>query len=153
MRLVAAIAVLAVMACGASALAQTDPTANRPDPAITDGSAQKALDSARAKWKAAHIRNYDFRGAISCFCAPAYRKARTLKVRGGAPVHPPDNLRNVASVPRIFHVIQQAIDEKVASLQVTYVKRGFPRSVWIDRSRQIADEEVSYSFDRFKPRK
>lgn len=147
------LAVAVVLVVAASATAQGDPTIGSPDPAIASGQAQKALDVARAKWKAARVTSYDFRGSISCFCAPDYRKARTVKVRHGAPVHPPDSLKSVATVPRMFRFIQAAIDGKVASLQVQYGKRGVPRSIWVDRSRQIADEEVGYSFDRFVVRK
>jgi hypothetical protein len=139
----------ATLAVGASSAAQGPPSI---DPAITDGSAQKALDGARAAWKAAGIKNYQVRVALGCFCPEQYRTPRTIRVRRLAPVNPPPHLKDMATVPRMFRKIQGAIDAKVAMVDVTYGARGVPRSITIDRSRMIADEEQYYTVDRFKQR-
>jgi len=62
--------------------------------------------------------------------------------------HPPD-LKSVASVPRLFRAIQQAIDDKVVQLDVSYGKRGVPRSLYVDRSKNVIDEETGYTIKRF----
>lgn len=150
MRLPTAVLTTLALATGpAVALAQTAPT-DTPDPKITSGQAQKDLDAARAAWKKAGIRSYTFRGQLSCFCPETYTRARTLRVRNAAPVNPPQNLGPIASVPRMFRLIQGAIDDKVAGLTVSYGTRGVPRKIGIDRSRMIADEESYYTIDRFK---
>ncbi len=139
-----AIATLAAVPAGAQQGPQTDV-------AILDGSAQKALDAARAKWKAKGPRSYQMRVRHQCFCPPQYTKPRTVVVRGGRIVKAADEVRDVATVPRLFRIVQRAIDDKVVNLDVRYdAKRGFPVSVFVDRSLMIADEEQGYGADRFK---
>jgi Family of unknown function (DUF6174) len=53
-------------------------------------------------------------------------------------------------VPRLLRVVQHAIDERVSGLSVRYNRRGIPRSISIDSSRAIADDERSYAVDRFR---
>lgn len=140
-----------VLAAGpAAAAAQTAPAGDMPDPRIASGQAQRELDAARAAWKTAGIRSYTFRGRLSCFCPETYTTPRTLRVRNASPVKPPQNLLPIASVPRMFRLIQGAIDDGVAGLTVRYGARGVPRQIGIDRSRMIADEESYYTIDRFK---
>jgi hypothetical protein len=129
--------------------AQAPQPGDTPDPAITDGSAQRALNQARARFKAANVRSYRVRVALGCFCPEDIRKPRTLTVLGGIPRTPPKHLQDMATVPRMFRRIQRAIDEAVAGLVVTYGARGVPRKLTIDVSRMIADEESYYTIDRF----
>ncbi len=145
------VALLAATALGGlpAAHAQSPGPGERPDPAIADGSAQRALTKARARWKAANARSYRVRVALSCFCPEDVRRPRTITVRNGIPRTPPSHLRDVATVPRMFRTIQRAIDRRVAGLTVAYGPRGVPRSISIDVSRMIADEESFYTIDRF----
>ena len=117
-----------------------------------NGSAQRELDAARERWRAAGLRSYRFRARLQCFCAPSFRAPAVIVVRHGRPVDPPDRLRDVATVPRLLRKVQRAIDERVAGLSVRYGRRGVPRSIWIDSSRRIADEEVGYVVERFRAR-
>jgi hypothetical protein len=137
------------LATAPAASAQAPGPGDQPDPAIADGSAQRALTAARARWKAANVRSYRVRVALGCFCPEEIRKPRTITVRGGIPVRPPSHLKEVATVPRMFRLIQRSIGRGVAGLDVTYGARGVPRTISIDVSRMIADEESSYSIDRF----
>jgi len=139
-------AVLLALALGAGiASAQLPP--QTPDPAIADGSAQKHLDEARAKWKAQAPRSYRFELRRQCFCPP--QKGVTVIVRGGKITKYPEDLKSVASVPRLFRAIQGAIDDKVVQLDVSYAKRGVPSKLYIDRSKYVADEESGYTIKRF----
>jgi hypothetical protein len=140
-----AVALLAAPAATAQA-----PPPDAPDPAIADGSAQRALDAARERWQAGGRRSYRFRVSLLCFCPEGYRAPRTLTVRRGRPVDPPRHLRQVATVPRLFRVVQEAIDRGVAGLGVTYGAHGLPRSISIDVSRMIADEETAYRVSRLR---
>lgn len=151
-RLLLILVATAVALAAVPATAQSPLPDEKPDARITDGSAQRELDIARAKWKAAHIRNYNVRVALSCFCPEEIRKPRTIKVRGTVPVKPPSHLKAVASVGRMFKRIQAAIDQGVAAIGVSYGKYGVPKTITIDVSRAIADEESYYRIDRFQKR-
>jgi hypothetical protein len=95
------------------------------------------------------VRSYRVRVARGCFCPPEFTRPRTITVRGGVPYRPPEHLKDVATVPRMFRRIQGAIDDGVAGLTVTYGARGVPQSITIDISRMIADEEAYYTIDHF----
>ncbi len=84
------------------------------------------------------------RVALGCFCPPQITKPRTLTVRRGSPVRPPSHLTKVATVPRLFRVIQKAIDARVVGLTALYRARGVPKSIAIDVSGMVADEESAY---------
>ena len=124
------------------------------DPQIADGSAQRALDAARARWRATGLRSYDFRVALLCFCSEDVRRPHDLRVRGGRPIGPgpPRHLREVATVPRMHRVVQAAIDARVDGLSVRYGRRGLPRRIDIDADRGVADEEHSFEAGRLRPR-
>jgi hypothetical protein len=142
-------AALAALALAAGAAAAPIPAGH--DPHIADGTLQHKLDSARKKWKAAHVGSYRYEIKVICFCPPA--QAEVFTVKKGAPTKYPSGHKSLASVPRLFKTIQGAIDDDVANLNVTYGKRGVPTSIYIDRSQQIADEEVGYDVKRFTPLK
>src|SRR3954451_1840850 len=126
-----ALAVSALLLTGApAAVAQAPP--HEPDPSIADGSAEQALDAARARWAATGLTDYRFRGRLLCFCPQSYTTPRTLTVRDGRARRPPQNLKPIATVPRMFRVVQRAIDRQVAGLAVTYGATGLPRSISID---------------------
>jgi Family of unknown function (DUF6174) len=122
-----------------------------PDPSIMDGTALAALRAAEDRWDAEGLRDYRFTVAIGCFCPPEYTKARRITVRDGHPQHPPAAKKPVATVPRLFRRVHDAIREGVAGLQVRYGWTGMPRVISIDGSRMIADDEVTYSAKRLRP--
>ncbi|WP_320671991.1 DUF6174 domain-containing protein [Patulibacter defluvii] len=144
-------AVVAALAVAGPAAAQGVPLPDQPDPSITDGSAQRALDAARAQWKAYGVRHYRMRVRQQCFCPPQYTSARTITVRRGKPVgRVVEHLRPFATVPRLFARLQEAIDAKVSQLDVRYGAHGVPRDFFVDRSRAIVDEERGVGVDRFR---
>ncbi|MDW5595076.1 DUF6174 domain-containing protein [Conexibacter stalactiti] len=119
------------------------------DPSIRDGSAQRRLDAARERWAALGARSYSFRVRVSCFCPDTIRRPRTIVVRRGKPVGSiPTHLRRYATVPRLFTRVQDAIDGDVARLTATYGARGVPKTIYVDQSFQIADEEQGVTVDR-----
>jgi hypothetical protein len=146
MRLVTLLLVCA-LAVPVAAGAQTEPNRGAPDPRITDGTRQDQLDAARKRWKTAHVRSYRYQISVSCFCAPS--KGLVYVVRNGVPKVPAKGQKSIATVPRLFKTIQGAIDRKVANLDVTYGRRGVPKSIYIDSSQMIADEEVGYTITHF----
>ena len=138
-------AALAAFALAVTAAGATSPP-TRPDPQIADGTLQRGLDAARKRWKAAHVGSYRYTLDVSCFCRP---NQHVYVVRRGIPKGGAGADKEVATVPRLFRLIQREIDAGVADLAVTYGKRGVPRSIAVDGSRQIADDEVSYAISRF----
>lgn len=146
---------LAAPAAGSRAHAAGAPTApprDAPDPRIADGSAQRDLDAARERWRSLGVRSYRMRVRLSCFCPRETTRPRTVVVRGGRIGRGiPLPARAYASVPRLFARVQRAIDDRVAQLDVTYGARdGVPRSIAVDVSRMIADEEMGATIDRFR---
>jgi hypothetical protein len=156
LRLVAALALVFGALLVATAGGQTpapqppqppQPPQDTPDRSIRDGSAQRALDRARRRWRRARIHNYRFELTRSCFCPQS--GSPILFVRGGRPVNPSPSLRHVATIRRLHRRVQDAIDDRVADLDVTYGRRGIPRGIGIDGHRMIADDEIAYSVERF----
>lgn len=135
----------------ASAPAGTPPGPDdKPDARILDGTAQRRLDAARERWRALSVSSYRMRVRVQCFCPREITRSRTLTVRRGKPVAPvPEHLRPYATVPRLFTQIQDAIDGRVAALTAEYTAAGVPRTIFVDRSFMIADEERGVGVDRF----
>ncbi|MDX6678360.1 MAG: hypothetical protein QOE31_2412 [Solirubrobacteraceae bacterium] len=152
-RIAALAAVAVAFALSIAAASAQAPPPNPPDPHVADGSLQRRLDDARRSWKAASVRSYRFELVRSCFCPP--QKTRLVVVHGGVPQRWPSGLKAVATVPRLFKVIQAAIDARAARITAIYAKHGVPREIYVDRAVYIADEETGYSIRRFtllKPR-
>ncbi|MGB7161267.1 MAG: DUF6174 domain-containing protein [Tepidisphaeraceae bacterium] len=125
----------------------------QPDPQIRDGSAQRELDAARERWREYAAASYRMRVRVQCFCPQEITRPRMLIVRSGHPVGPiPAHLRPYATVPRLFARIQDAIDGSVAQLTTEYGRHGLPRTIYVDRSFAIADEERAVGVDRFRRR-
>jgi hypothetical protein len=139
----------ATAAAAGPAGAQAPP--NPVDPQIADGSAQTALDAAKTRWKAAKIDSYRFQARRACYCPGSGWV--TVTVRHGSPsVRRASNVKAIATVPRQFRTIQQAIDGRVHDLAVTYGTYGVPRKISIDRIAYVADEEQYFSTRAFHRR-
>ena len=141
--------VVAACAFAAPALAQEPP--NPTAASIANGTAEKALDQARAKWKKAKLRSYDYEARRSCFCpTTGWHK---VKVRNNHLSGTPHNdVKDIATVPRLFKVIQQAIDRRSHGLTVTYGTYGVPKQISIDPIANVIDEEQNFTIRRFKRR-
>jgi len=140
---------IGICALAAPALAEEPP--NPTDPKIASGSAEKALDKARAKWKKAKLGSYDFEAQRSCFCpTTGFHKVKIRKNRVSGTPH--SDIKEIATVPRLFKVIQKAIDEKSHKLTVTYGTYGVPTKISIDRIANVIDEEQYFTIRRFKRR-
>jgi Family of unknown function (DUF6174) len=144
----AAAAVLLLSAAASTAMAQAPSGAV--DPAIADGTAQQRLDAAKQRWQAAGIEDYRFTVERQCFCVPSFRGPVAIVVRGGVPdAATPAAFQDVATVPRLHAIVQQAIDDRVERLDVRYDRRGVPLSISIDHSSMIADDEIAYVVSGF----
>jgi hypothetical protein len=122
-----------------------------PDPGIADGSAQRALDQARARWNRLKIRNYDYEVMVTCFCP--YTGWVRVQVRNTVPTTRSQAAAGeLATVPRLFRQIQQAIDTPAHQLDVRYGARGVPVHVYSDPIQYAADDEHGFGIRRFKRR-
>ena len=148
--LLLALGLTAAVFTAAPAGAQNLPPAT-PDPSIADGSAQSALTAARARWKRSNVRSYDFEVKRTCFCP--YTGWIAVKVRGGViSKRSRAAAGDLASVPRLFRVIQTAIDDKAHKLSVRYGARGVPLEVFMDPIQYAVDDEWGFDVRRFKRR-
>ena len=140
--LLVALALIAPAAAPASA-------SDHADPSITNGSAQRHLDQARARWRKRGPRNYTYRARLICFCTPESLKPHTFVVRNGKPRHPPKGFRGVATAPRLFRLVRAAIHDRVDGLRVKYRRNGMLEELDVDQDSRAADDEFSYVIDRF----
>jgi hypothetical protein len=143
---------LCALACAPAAARSQAPRpsellGDEPDPAIANGSAQRRLDAARRRWRRAGIHNYRLDLDRACFCPPD--DGVVIFVRNDRPVNAPATLRGVATILRLFRVVQGAIDDGVADLSVSYGRRGIPRRIRIDGHLMLSDDEVTYRVERF----
>ena len=118
------------------------------------GSIQADLLRYQGRWERRRVANYVYTGAWNCFCPRDYTADAEVTVRGGVivnvasadPAVPniPDPERFV-SVKALFAVLQSAIDENAARIDVTYNGQfGYPEQFFIDYNEMMADEERGF---------
>ncbi len=115
----------------------------------------------RDLWNRQNISSYRYTLSNSCFCIPDARGPVVIEVRNGQttsitsvatgqPVNP-EFFQNYKTIPKLFNVIQDAINRKASSLNVQYSARfGYPTKIDIDYNSQIADEEIYLTIENFK---
>lgn len=125
-----------------------------PVPPVTTGNPdQDALNKNRALWKKAHLSTYTYTYKRMCFCPP--EEDILVKVQYGNVVaasyspsnNPvmPERLDALMTVEELFQVIQKAITDQVARLDVTYnPSLGYPERIFIDVDERMADEEMTH---------
>ncbi|EIJ36341.1 DUF6174 domain-containing protein [Thiothrix nivea] len=132
---------------------------------LTD--AQSQLDANRKQWESQGIDDYSFTLQRSCFCRGDAIRPINIEVRDGSVTSaryadtgeliPDDRQTNKQSIYNLsadglFNLVDQAIKGGAAQVDVSYDKQyGIPTSIYIDQSKQIADEEMGYSITNFRP--
>lgn len=120
------------------------------------------LEGARTMFHQNMSNNYSFHWRQSCECSPDATAEMLITVTNGAisdaiyvqteqPV--PANIRaTLLTIDGVFDKIQDAIDEDAHMITVQYdTELGFPSSVAVDYSEQIADEELSLILSNVVP--
>lgn len=109
---------------------------------------QTNLEAAKALWESQNMTDYSLTQTLSCFCTPEYTMPHTYEVVNGEIITPiEENAPERHTVAEAFAMIQEAIDNDVARLDVTYdAELGYPTGIGIDRDLMIADEEQYYTF-------
>ncbi|MBD2213700.1 hypothetical protein H6G27_28105 [Nostoc linckia FACHB-104] len=115
----------------------------------------------RNLWNQQNILNYRYTFSNGCFCIPDARGPVVIEVRNGQTVSitsvatgqpvDPQFFQNYNTIPKLFNVIQDAINRKASSLNVKYEPRlGYPTQIDIDYNTQIADEEIYLTIENFQ---
>ena len=122
--------------------------------------AQSNLNAAKALRNSKEVSHYTATQQLSCFCTPNSTHPVQFDVMSGAIVEgsiqyvnetdkiPASQLTvNPMTVEDTFAFIQDAIDRKADSIDVTYdAEYGFPTKMNIDYSMMMADEEQYYTY-------
>ena len=122
-------------------------------PHTTGNPDQDALNRNMALWKKAHLSTYTYTYKRVCFCPE--EEYIQVKVQYGEVVSAhyspsskpvmPERLDSLKTVEELFQVIQKAITDEVAKLEVTYNARlGYPERIYIDIDERMADEEMEH---------
>jgi hypothetical protein len=111
------------------------------------------LDAARKRWAAHLPGSYSFTRAQRCECLPDQTRPIRISVTAGQitsavyvddqrPVS--DQVRGtLLTIDGVFDQIQDAIDRDAAEITIAFDPTlGYPTAVFVDYSRQIADEEL-----------
>lgn len=121
----------------------------------------RRLQFNRRLWNQQNISNYRYTFSNGCFCIPEARGPVVIEVRNGQttsitsvatgePVDP-QFFQKYNTIPKLFDVIQDAINARASSLTVQYDPRlGYPTQIDIDYNSQIADEEVYLTIENFQ---
>lgn len=111
---------------------------------------QAALDHARARWKAFGADSYTYKSQGSCNMCVNVPLVTVRVVRGKSTVTPTGH-RDVATVPRLFTLIQHLIDDDPYRLSVTYGARsGVPSSISSQQSRGGVDDVSGLRISGFR---
>jgi hypothetical protein len=141
-QLVILAAIISLLGCAHSV---QPPSTGNPD--------QDALNRNRALWKNANLSTYTYTYKRMCFCPPEKDIAVTVQYGdvAAASYSPddtpvlPERLDDLFTVEELFQVIEKAITDEVARLDVTYNSElGYPESIFIDVDEQMADEEITH---------
>ncbi|MDZ8187585.1 MAG: DUF6174 domain-containing protein [Nostoc sp. ChiSLP02] len=124
--------------------------------------AQRRLNFNRRLWNQKNISNYRYTFSNSCFCIPDARGPVVIEVRNGQiksvtsvetgqKVPNPEYFDRYNTIPKLFNVIQDAINRRAASLDIDYnAKLGYPTEINVDYNIQIADEEIYLKIENFQ---
>ncbi|MBD2297008.1 hypothetical protein H6G06_26915 [Anabaena sphaerica FACHB-251] len=121
----------------------------------------RKLQFNRSLWNQQNISNYRYTLSNSCFCIPEARGPVVIEVRNGQTTSitsvatgqavEPQFFQEYNTIPKLFNVIQDAINRQAFSLNVSYSPRlGYPTQINIDYNSQMADEEVYLTIENFE---
>lgn len=130
-------------------------THSTPEPTTgnSDQSDRHALNKNRMLWKNAHLSNYTYTYKKRCFCPPEedfvvtvqYGNVITASYFPSSDPVMPERLDSLMTVKELFQVIEKALTDEVAQLDVTYnAKLGYPERIYIDIDERMADEEMEH---------
>lgn len=161
MRFSIIISVGLLLLAGLNLPVMSQPTIEVAQLAANNNLAQRRLNFNRNLWNKQNISNYRYTLSNSCFCLPDARGPVIIEVRNGQttsitsvetgqPVNP-EFFNNYNTIPKLFNLIQDAINRRADRLDVDYNARlGYPTQISVDYSFQIADEEIYLTIENFQ---
>ena len=99
------------------------------------------LAQARTNWAARNLRSYSFTVSKSCFCPVEYTRPVTITVRDGVAVDAPVHLSAYSTIDKVLDAVDAAHNSKPDVLEVDFTAEGWPRTLRVDPSAALADEE------------
>ena len=114
------------------------------------------------KWMQNNISNYQFTLQRSCECMPDVTRPVTLRVVNNRIVSSKfantdtnlsnDLQRNIYTIEGLFQLVRAAQKKGAHSIKVQYDSNyGYPTSIFIDHSAEIADDETILNVRHFQP--
>jgi len=114
------------------------------------------------KWRKSNISNYQFTLQRSCECMSNVTRPVTLRVVNNRIVSAKfsntdtnlssDLQRNVYTIDELFKIVRAAQKEGAHFIKVQYDSNyGYPKSIFIDHSAEIADDETILNVRYFLP--
>lgn len=129
--------------------------------ALTGCAARNELRANQQKWAAQNLTHYRFDLTIGCNCP--WRELMPLKVevkngemltmtdKDGQPIpaNYAETFNRAASLEKLFEILDQALGS-ASQVKVAYdPDYGYPKSVRIDRSKAVMDDEIGYYVENF----
>jgi hypothetical protein len=114
--------------------------------------AQSELDDNIAFWAEAGSGSYQFTYSESCFFLPEEAIVTTVVLdeiteafyTPSGVYLSEDDLDRLYTINTLFALIQAAITDDVAVLEVTYnIYRGYPEKIFIDVDKNVTDDEIT----------
>lgn len=118
---------------------------------------QSSLTAHRNIWwqSVGEDNNYNMTFERICYCTENFRGPFDVQVRNGnvysviytdtkIEVIDTDILDGLLTVEGVMDQIQRGLDKKYVELQVQYDTMGYPKKFYSDRSKMIADDEITY---------
>ncbi len=114
------------------------------------------FEESRLLWNEKGLTHYTYQFNWSCFCLPDYIAPVDIRVEqgewisilqseSGSPVAREDWDR-YESIEGLFEILKDAFDQDASHIHAEYhPEYGYPTSVFIDYSKQIADEERGFN--------
>lgn len=133
---------------------------------------KRRYEASLKKWLNKKQQNYTFTLQRSCHCLPEYTTPMIVTVQDGKVISAfTESLKvdlkadgseadpvmidvtdRAMTIDQLFKEIKQSIDNNAASIDVKYDPRwGYPRSIYIDLDKRMADEELAFTSSDFKP--
>ncbi len=120
------------------------------------GPEEEALADARARWEATGFTSYTYTYRMACFCPPQILETALVSVSEGqvtgvylvdsATPASPETFDLYHTIDGLFDRLDANLAQEPVQFEVTYHREaGYPTSADVDISRQIADEEYSFT--------
>jgi anaerobic selenocysteine-containing dehydrogenase len=116
---------------------------------LAGSSPQQRFDNAKARWFKHGLMSYSYRVEVTCSNC-ALPPPGTIRVVNGRAVRPPENLRPYDTVPKLFAMIQKALNHHGYKVQASYGPTdGEPRKVTIHLGPRVVDDTRGFVVTRF----